>query len=175
VPKSSRKEEQKHKEQILDILKVNAKATTREIAQKVGLSRQQVWKIIKKLEKDRTIWGYTPILDPPNLNTHVFMILIKSRPSIDYDILTQEINAFHDVPSPSSIKWLSVYHLHGNYDWVVIFTAKNIVEAKRAEDWIKKRYGKYIQEYILEEVIFSFAVEGVVNPNLLRDIKRVFS
>jgi DNA-binding Lrp family transcriptional regulator len=175
VPKSSRIQEQRHKEQIIDILKKNAKTSTEKIAQQVGLSRQQVWKIIKQLEQDGIIWGYSAIVDPNRLNMRVYNMLIKSRPTIGYEVLANEIRDFHKVPPPPGIKWLSLCYLHGNYDWLVVFAAKGTIEAKKAEDWIKKRYGKYMQEYILEEVVFPFVIQGVTNPNIGIDLKKIFS
>ena len=48
---------------VLEELKKNAHDSINEIANRCGFSRQKVWRIIKNLEEERTIWGYTAIVN----------------------------------------------------------------------------------------------------------------
>ena len=57
MPKSSQKRLIEDEEKILEILQTHAKASIDDIAKKCGFSRQKVWRIIKKLEEEKTIWG----------------------------------------------------------------------------------------------------------------------
>jgi DNA-binding Lrp family transcriptional regulator len=61
MPKSSETRLRQDEEKILEILRTDAKASIDDIAKKCGFSRQKVWRIIKKLEEDKIIWGYTAI------------------------------------------------------------------------------------------------------------------
>ena len=47
------------------------------IGKKCGFSRQKVWRIIKRLEEDCTIWGYHVVGDDEKLGLKGFVALIK--------------------------------------------------------------------------------------------------
>jgi len=44
---------------------------------KCGCSRQKIWRIIKKLEEDKTIWGYAAIVNEEKQGLKSYIILIK--------------------------------------------------------------------------------------------------
>ena len=48
---------------VIAALQSNAKESIDVIAKQCGFSRQKVWRIIKRLEKNRTIWGYHAVVD----------------------------------------------------------------------------------------------------------------
>jgi len=56
MPKSSRKQIDNDEKKILRELQKNSKESIDKIAKKCGFSRQKVWRIIKRLEKNKTIW-----------------------------------------------------------------------------------------------------------------------
>ena len=58
----------------------NAKQSNNDIAKKIGLTRQTVHNIIKKLEKDKTIWGYTAVANPDFFDKKMFVVLLKLKP-----------------------------------------------------------------------------------------------
>lgn len=57
-------------------------------------------------------------------------------------------------------------YLHGHYDWMLVFTASNIKNAKKFSELLTKEYQHVISEIHLLEDIFSVKKCGVVNPDL---------
>ena len=50
------------------------------IAIDCGFSRQKVWRIIKRLEENKTIWGYHTVIDYEKLGLKRYFVLIKRAP-----------------------------------------------------------------------------------------------
>ena len=48
---------------ILDELLIDARQGIQKIAEKCKTYRQRVWREIKRMEKNKTIWGYTAVVD----------------------------------------------------------------------------------------------------------------
>jgi len=63
MPKSSKKQIDDDEKVVVQKLQKNSKESIDKIAKKCGFSRQKVWRIIKRLEKNKTIWGYHAIVD----------------------------------------------------------------------------------------------------------------
>ena len=63
-------------------------------------------------------------------------------------------------------------YLHGHYDWMFIFTASDIKNAKKFSELLSTEYHHAISEVHLLEDIFSVKKSNVVNPNVekLRDL-----
>ena len=75
--------EQTNKVKILEELQKNGRASVSEIADKTGLTRQTVAKIISNMEKKKEIWGYTAIFDPKLIGKKPFILLGKINLSYD--------------------------------------------------------------------------------------------
>jgi DNA-binding Lrp family transcriptional regulator len=61
--KVSREQINKDEKKILAELQKDAQKGIDMLAKRCGFSRQKVWRIVKRLEKNRMIWGYTAIVD----------------------------------------------------------------------------------------------------------------
>jgi len=104
----------KKDQQILEILQENAKASTKEIAFKVGLSTTPVFERIKRLEKQGVISHYAAVLDKEkiglgltvfcqvSLQTHTKSLIDK------FEIAINNMNEIHDV-----------YHVAGGFDYLL--------------------------------------------------------
>ena len=68
---------------IMSILEKDAKENIDTLADRCGFSRQKVWRIIKRLEKTKLIWGYAAINGGEKMEVGNFVILIKksSKPA----------------------------------------------------------------------------------------------
>lgn len=77
MPKKSKKQMKEDEKKIINYLKKDSRTSINEMAEKLGFSRQKVWRIIKNLEKDKKIWGYTAIIDDDTFNIKRYIILIK--------------------------------------------------------------------------------------------------
>ena len=64
---------------VMHELEYNANESIDVIAKKCGFSRQKVWRIKKKLESNKTIWGYHAVVDHEKLHQKSYIMLIKKR------------------------------------------------------------------------------------------------
>jgi DNA-binding Lrp family transcriptional regulator len=104
----------KKDQQILEILQVNAKASTKEIAFKIGLSTTPVFERIKRLENSGIISHYAAILNKEkiglgltvfcqvSLQTHTKSLIEK------FEIAINNMDEIHDV-----------YHVAGGFDYLL--------------------------------------------------------
>ena len=61
----------------------------------------------------------------------------------------------------------SSYNIHDKYDWVMIFTAKDLIHAKKFVDFIMTRYPGLIKEIYLTQVLYTLRDHFIINPNPL--------
>ena len=57
MPKSSQKQIDNDEKEVIRELQKNSKESIDKIAKRCGFLRQKAWRIIRRLEKDKTIWG----------------------------------------------------------------------------------------------------------------------
>ena len=77
MPKSSREQIDADEKKVLHELQKNSKESIDNIAKKCGFSRQKVWRVIKRLENNKTIWGYHAVVDDNKIGLQRYFILIK--------------------------------------------------------------------------------------------------
>jgi DNA-binding Lrp family transcriptional regulator len=152
---------------VLDALEQHSKNNIDEIAKSSGFSRQKIWRIIKNLEKNKIIWGYTAITDEKAKNLKHFIALLKRTTIPVDDVLRKEIifDKLDNYPS-GLVKIENIYMTHGISDWIFTFYAPDIISAKRFVEHTIQRFGKYIQEYNLIETLIPIRKQGFKNPQM---------
>ncbi|PNX45874.1 MAG: transcriptional regulator, partial [Thermoplasmata archaeon M11B2D] len=85
MAKSSKKQIDQDEKRVIEQLQRNSNESIDKIAKTCGFSRQKVWRIIKRLENNKTIWGYTAIPDKEKQGVHHYIMLIKrsNEPAAD--------------------------------------------------------------------------------------------
>lgn len=168
MAKNSQKQIEVDEKQILNELSRNANKSINEIAKTCGFSRQKVWRIIKNLEKNNTIWGYVAVINEEKQNKHGFIVLIK-RSHVPFDkepiekIISRELAQKIE---KSGIELINSIYTNGEYDWVICFSATNIKEAKSFVELLTKIFSGYISEMHLMEEMFSASKNGITNPEI---------
>ena len=64
-------QENSDEKKVLQELQGYAKESIDKIAKRCGFSRQKVWRIIKKLESNQTIWGYHAVVNNQQLHLKI--------------------------------------------------------------------------------------------------------
>ena len=173
MAKSSKEEIIKDEQRILDKLKKNANKSINEIANECGFSRQKVWRIIKQLEKNRIIWGYTAIVAEEKQGYGTYFILIKrTTQPLDMDLVEKIISRKMEAQMEKlHCEMVSSVYTHGLYDWILIITAKELKQAKQVCELLRMQYQKYLKEVHLVNALFPIKVQGIINPesNKLKD------
>jgi len=109
---------------ILKILEKDARTTTKQIATMTGAPSNEVAKIIKQAEKDRTILKYKTIINWDKVEGErvCALIEVKVTPERDrgFDSIAERIYRFPQAHT--------VYLLSGTYDLLVIVTGETMHE-----------------------------------------------
>jgi DNA-binding Lrp family transcriptional regulator len=150
---------QKHSNKSIDV-----------IAKNCGFSRQKVWRIIKQMEKNHTIWGYTAVADEQKQALQKFVLLMKrSTKPIDHETADQLISykTRKDVMG-LGISVENSYFAHGEYDWILIFTAKDISHAKKFSDLLLSEYQEMVSKANLIQILMTLRSQHILNPNYMK-------
>ncbi len=158
----------KDQKRIVRELSKNANKSINEIAKTCGFSRQKVWRIIKNLENNNTIWGYTAVVDIEKQDMKKYMILIKrSIQPIATNIIDKIIDRELSKKSNGlKIDIINSFYATGAYDWVICFNAPEIKIAKRFVEVVAKLFEGYISDIQLIEELFAAQKCGITNPEI---------
>jgi Lrp/AsnC family leucine-responsive transcriptional regulator len=175
MPKTSREQILQDENKVLNELQKNSKESIDKIAKKCGFSRQKVWRIIKRMEENKMIWGYTAVVDDDKLGVKKFLILVKR---MQQPVTDEYIDKVIHRDLKKEIKEVGArlecsYYVHGSYDYVVCLTAKNIKQVKQFCERFNKLFYKHIAELKVLEIIFPVERCGISNPNV-KDLKKLF-
>jgi len=172
--KSSKETILHDKIKVLNALEQHAKESIDEIAKRCGFSRQKVWRIIKNLEENKIIWGYTAVTDEAAKNLKHFTVLAKRNTVPFGDEVRKEIilRKLDDYPM-DIIKIENIYFTHGVTDWIITFYAPEIVSAKKFVEKTFAKFSKYLQEYSIIETLVPVRKQGLKNPRIKNLVKYV--
>jgi len=136
------------------------------IAKKLGFSRQKVWRIIKQLEKNNTIWGSTAVVDETKIGQKSYTVLIRRTTEPLSGELTSKIIKRNIEPAAKKLGVMidSSFYVHGMYDWIICFSAEDIGDAKQFGDVLLRAYTGYIADLQILETLFWIQKHGRINP-----------
>jgi len=165
MAKSSKETMKTDEMKVLDVLEQHAKESISELGKRCGFSPQRVARIIKNLEKEKIIWGYSAIADGTLRGFKHFVLLVK-RNTVPFDAAFKKELAFEKIDGilSSVAKIENMFFTHGCFDVVVIFYAPSLIEAKDFIEKIYKRVGKYFGEYRLLETLVPIRKSSLKNP-----------
>jgi DNA-binding Lrp family transcriptional regulator len=167
MPRSSKIQIDEDEKMFLTILQQNSGESVENIAKKCGFSRQKVWRIKKRLEKNKTIWGYNAIVDDERYDKNRYIMLFKKSTKSLGDNIDKIIDLTVQKKSERyGINIITGGLLHGSYDWMVIFTAKDIRDAKKLKEILVSTYPDMISDAEILEFIFPLKLGGIVNPEI---------
>jgi DNA-binding Lrp family transcriptional regulator len=150
----------------------DARQSIDQLAKSCGFSRQKVWRIMKRLEENQTIWGYTAVVDTEKLGEKSYVLLLKARSFP----LTKKVagkivdRAIDEQAAKLGITIKGSFWVNGCYDGMVCFTAHNIKQAKQFCDLFIRIYERDVDELELLERIFPVKQCMLINPRL-KDIE----
>ncbi len=168
MPLSSRKQMEEDEKKLLTVLQKNTGDSIENIAEKCGFSRQKFWRIKKRLEKTKTIWGYSTVVDDDELDLKRFLILLKRTnkpvsPKVLEIITSRKII---QVTSQLGINIECSSYIHGSYDWFFCVTAESLKDVKKVIEGFTHLLNDFISEVSIQEVIFPVIKNSHTNPNL---------
>jgi Lrp/AsnC family leucine-responsive transcriptional regulator len=119
--------EQDEKNLLFELVK-NSKENIERITKRCGFSKQKACRLIKQLETKGLIWGYTAVFDEEKIGLTHFTILLNrtTTKALENDIDIIVSRKTEDLAAEYGITIESSYYVHGEYDWIMTFTAENI-------------------------------------------------
>lgn len=160
-------------QKVIEVIQKNAHENIDYIAKKCGFSRQKVWRIIKKLEKEKIIWGYTAICDDETYGLKHFILLVKRTPNpVNKKIINEILTTRLEEILPDSIIHIeNIEFIHGSYDGFFSFWADGLVTAKRFVERFNERFPEYVANFELMETIIIVRKQSIRNPRIREQIK----
>lgn len=154
-------------QEVLNELLADCRQSTSAIATSCGITKQRVWKKIKELENDHTIWRYSSVINETKIGCTLYMALVKMGPLVRKT--AEKIIERHkdsQAVGRGHVQLIESCFLNGIYDWMVMFAAKNIADAKKYCAFLQTVYGDFIKHVELLEIMFPAMRSGTVNPEI---------
>ena len=167
MAKSTKDQREQDENKLLLELMKNSKENIDAIAKNCGFSKQKAWRMIRQLEREQKIWGYSAVVDNKKQRLCKF-ILFFSRSQIKHD--PKDIddivkNLLAPVKKDLGVTMVSSYYIHGQFDWMMIFTAEDIMHAKKFADAILQRFpGR--QSINISQILYTVRENYLPNPNI---------
>jgi len=162
-----RKEDER---KVLAELRKNSNQQMDTIAAHCGFSRQKVCRIIKELEEKQVIWGYTAVFDETQIGLQHFTLMIKRTAKEVEDATAERIISRQLLERGKEYEATieSSAYVHGEYDWIVTFTAPDISHAKRFSDSLVRLYPGLIEKITIVQTLLFIRKNYIVSPNIGR-------
>jgi DNA-binding Lrp family transcriptional regulator len=153
-------------EKILNELEKNCRLNLDEIGKKCDCSRYKVSRYIKKLEDNKTILGYSAIINPHKTNLKHYILLIKrTNLPLEEDLIKKlPVISGDDIIPDIKINLNDTLYVHGNYDWVITFKTNDISNAKDFCNKILKFFNKFVESLELLETVAPIRINGFKIP-----------
>jgi len=172
---SKDKTEEKNMRKIVKILQKDCLMQPSEIAKKTDLTRQTVYRLIKKMKEKNIIWGCRAIIDPEFLDKKIFFILVKIKPDIPkHESLIKYFNKNREKSLKELPEILSTHLINGHFDFITIVMAENIIEARKSFHLIFQDFTYAVQELYIEESLIPIRVGSFADPNIKEKINKYY-
>lgn len=166
VESISKRMKQDEKKVITELMK-NSKESIELIAKNCGFSRQKTWRIIKQLEAKKLIWGYTAVFDEEKIGLEHYILLLKRtmKKATEEDVETIISRKTGNLATTFGITIETSAYTHGEYDWIMTFTAKNIIQVKKFVDSLMTLYPNAIQKMPIIQTLMFVKKHYILNPD----------
>ena len=163
MTKSSKKQIDKDEKKIISFLQYNCKESIDKIAKKCGFSRQKVWRVIKRLEKNKTIWGHHAVIDNEKIDMKKYLILIKrTTKPMTKETVTKLIKI---KTKQENVNIDDVYYVNGSFDIFVSVTSPNIISVKRFCEEMCTTFDGFVLDIQILNILFTIKESFIDNPN----------
>ena len=152
---------------IIEFLLEDPTRSIREMAIELKSYRQTIWRRKKKLEEEKVIWGYTAVIDENKRNNVLYLVLMKMKPMTPGLADTIIKRMVGKEQSNLNVRLIDAFHVNGEYDWIIRFSAPDHAVASSYYDALRLIYGDYLLEKpIIVDVSFILIAEGKRNPEV---------
>jgi DNA-binding Lrp family transcriptional regulator len=164
MAKTSRKQIDLDEKRIMAELEKNSNESLDVLAKRLKFSRQKAWRIIRGLNKNRVIWGYTAVIDNETRSLKGYVLMLKQSGE-SMDEKTLDLFTSQQVRDDLGVTIENLFYVHGEYDWILSFTAPDIRQAKKFCETILTTYPGVFAQVSLLETLVAVRKHHVANPN----------
>ena len=126
--------------EILFHLSLNGRASLAELSKKTKLSKEVIHYRLKNLEKSGVIEGYYAVVNTYKMGKVFFRVYIKT-----INMTNKIENGFIEfLKNHQKVTW--IVEVDGDFDFLYVVWANDIIEFEKVYKEINDRFGKYIQE-----------------------------
>ena len=168
MPKSSKSKVTDSENKVIEELKKDSSKSVDTIAKEFGFSRQKVWRIKKQLESNKTIWGYSAVIDEEKRGYTNYIILIKfSNGSLDDKLVDSIIEGkLKDIITDANdVNIESDFFVYGQYDWVLSIHAKDVIQAKKFCESLNILCEGQLEKIDILENVCNIRKNWILNPD----------
>lgn len=167
MAKISKNQLEQDEKKVLNELMKNAKENIDIIAKHCGFSRQKTWRMIKHLEENKLIWGYTAISDEEKMGLkHYILLLKRSSNPLPKETANRIISRrAEDILTEIGGTIETSALIHGEYDWFVTLIAKDIMRAKKYTDTLLRLHPQEIEKATLLQTMLFIKKQNILNPD----------
>ncbi|MGV8151581.1 MAG: Lrp/AsnC family transcriptional regulator [Candidatus Nanoarchaeia archaeon] len=151
---------------ILRELDINARQSNSRIAKNVGLKKETVNYIIKKLEKNKVIQGYFTLTNYFKLGLNIFKLLIR------YENIGEkgESQLLDWLSKQEEVVWIG--KAEGKWDLIITLRQKQIEKMYSLLEIFNKKFSKNIKE---KQLLLAYELMWFNEKYLLNDSKNYYS
>ncbi len=167
MSKSSRDQIERDEKKVLFELVKNSHENIDTISKHCGFSRQKTWRFIKQLEAKKLIWGYTAVFNEEKIGLEHFVLMVK-RTTKQIEEKTADIivsRKLEDIAANLGITIENSSYVHGEYDWIITFTAKEIKQAKKFSDSVIALHPGVIDKVTIMQTLMFVRKQYILNPD----------
>jgi DNA-binding Lrp family transcriptional regulator len=170
MSKSSRGQIDKDEKKILSELVKNSNEKIETIAKHCGFSRQKTWRFIKQIEAKGLIWGYTAIFNEEKIGLMHFILMVKRTTKQLEEKTVDKIvsRKLENIVAELGITIESSSYVHGEYDWVLTFTAEDIKQAKKFSDSLIALHPGVIEKITIMQTLMFIRKQYILNPEKMK-------
>jgi len=173
MAKSSRDKIKNDEGKILFELKKDSKCSIGKLAKHVGFSRQKVWRIVKRLESKKIIWGETAVYDESFVGMDKYVLLVKVNGGYD-DIA--EVMLKNEIIERLGIVVDDCFWMSGCYDYMLTFNASDELSAKKVCQTVNGLLSTSISSVVsvdMQKVLITSRNRGVDAPDAENMLKKI--
>lgn len=147
---------------VLKVISNNARLSNIDIARKTGITLEKVRYSLKKLERDKVIQGFKPLLDVSKLGYLWHLTFLRLKASTEEQ--KQELIAYlKELPQV-----FYVVRGVGSWNLTIEFQTKNLEELERIKDEIARKFSQLIADeqsvQLIQEHKCTYFPAGLINP-----------
>jgi DNA-binding Lrp family transcriptional regulator len=139
------------------------------IANKLGLSKQKVWRAIKKMEGNGAILSHPVSLNAQKMGKKTFLLLFeRSSRSIDDRFLELLLHPY--IIDELEEKGIGAvveesYYLNGVHDWAIIITVEDHKDLLKWIELWRRDYGEYYSKISQSEIMWIHQRNSILNKD----------